>query len=376
MKEEDKLREINSLSEQTSSGDGSSAESCMLESEYERLEKEGKIKNRVYVCGLGWMLPTVTTYGCGCGCGEEEGCGCGCGEEEGCGCGYDDFCPTCGNSKDFCTCNNGCGCGCGCGKNETEGDYDNNFVPGVNPGTNEVTGGETNNSKYIKLNNLDNLNDSIFNNLSAALNTFMGYTKKAKEMLELLAYKGRLFLIKDNPDPDSLEHHFYNQTNKSLYLANDGSPYTIIHETIHMIQDSTGTLEYELSSSNNEYQAELGTLLMKIAIEHPDSTSIDTFEMNNKFGINTDSYLQLYNTVINGSGKHDSIKWIGASVINYLNSTPTDTIEDRMNSFINYYKMNYGPGKAEGYKKNSNPNYNWDWREIFDKFGFFIDNEK
>ena len=143
-----------------------------------------------------------------------------------------------------------------------------------------------------------------------------------------------------------------------------------------MIQDSTGTLEYELSSSNNEYQAELGTLLMKIAIEHPDSTSIDTFEMNNKVGKNTDAYLQLYNTVINGSGKHDSIKWIGASVINYLNSTPNDTIENRMNSFINYYKMNYKPGKAEGYKKPSNPNYNWDWRGIFDKFGFFIDNEK
>lgn len=116
MKEEEKLREINSLSEQTSSGDGSSAESCMLESEYERLEKEGKIKNRVYVCGLGWMLPTVTVYGCGCGCGcGEEGCGCG---EEGCGCGEDAPCPTCGKFKDYCICNEGCGCGeegCGCG---------------------------------------------------------------------------------------------------------------------------------------------------------------------------------------------------------------------------------------------------------------------
>lgn len=114
MKEEDKLREINSLSEQTSSGDGSSAESCMLESEYERLEKEGKIKNRVYVCGLGWMLPTVAVYGCGCGCGcGEEGCGCG---EEGCGCGCgdDDFCPICYGLKDHCN------CGCGCGEEEDE----------------------------------------------------------------------------------------------------------------------------------------------------------------------------------------------------------------------------------------------------------------
>lgn len=136
MKEEEKLREINSLSEQTSSGDGSSAESCMLESEYERLEKEGKIKNRVYVCGLGWMLPTVTVYGCGCGCGcgcGEEGCGCG---EEGCGYGYDDFCPNCGQLKDHCY------CGYGCGEDDDEEDEGNNniIVPDI-PGYNGGNGG-------------------------------------------------------------------------------------------------------------------------------------------------------------------------------------------------------------------------------------------
>ena len=139
MKEEDKLREINSLSEQTSSGDGSSAESCMLESEYERLEKEGKIKNRVYVCGLGWMLPTVTVYGCGCGC----GCGCGeegCGEEGcGCGCGDDDFCPNCGELKDHCYCGYGCGCGEDDDENE-DGGNNNIIVPDI-PGYNGGNGG-------------------------------------------------------------------------------------------------------------------------------------------------------------------------------------------------------------------------------------------
>ena len=45
----------------------------LLEIEYRNnLKKEGKIKNRVYVCGLGWMLPTVVVYGCGCGYGEED----------------------------------------------------------------------------------------------------------------------------------------------------------------------------------------------------------------------------------------------------------------------------------------------------------------
>ena len=139
MEEEDKLREINSLSEQTSSGDGSSAESCMLESEYERLEKEGKIKNRVYVCGLGWMLPTVTVYGCGCGC----GCGCGeegCGEEGcGCGCGDDDFCPNCGELKDHCYCGYGCGCGEDDDENE-DGGNNNIIVPDI-PGYNGGNGG-------------------------------------------------------------------------------------------------------------------------------------------------------------------------------------------------------------------------------------------
>ena len=134
MIEEDKLREINSLSEQTSSGDGSSAESCMLESEYERLEKEGKIKNRVYVCGLGWMLPSVSVYGCGCGC------GCGCGEEGcGCGCGDDDFCPNCGELKDHCYCGYGCGCGEDDDENE-DGGNNNIIVPDI-PGYNGGNGG-------------------------------------------------------------------------------------------------------------------------------------------------------------------------------------------------------------------------------------------
>ena len=130
MKEEDKLREINSLSEQTSSGDGSSAESCMLESEYERLEKEGKIKNRVYVCGLGWMLPTVVVYGCGCGYGEEDDVYGG--EEYGYGyddkdCGCCDICLQCGLPKDYCICEK---------KDEPNTD-------GTGDGTGDSTGGAT-----------------------------------------------------------------------------------------------------------------------------------------------------------------------------------------------------------------------------------------
>lgn len=95
----DDLREISSIAQQTSSHCGTS--SYIDESEYEQLLASGQMSSRVYVYGMGWVLPEVLCFASGsCGCGEEieykkeiEDYG-------------DDICPKCGNLKDYCTCQN------------------------------------------------------------------------------------------------------------------------------------------------------------------------------------------------------------------------------------------------------------------------------
>ena len=57
-------------------GAGTGPDDCMSEEFYETLCRNGALKSRVYVCGLGWRDPQPIGSGCACGSGCDWGTGC------------------------------------------------------------------------------------------------------------------------------------------------------------------------------------------------------------------------------------------------------------------------------------------------------------
>lgn len=93
----------------------------------------------------------------------------------------------------------------------------------------------------------------------------------------------------------------YNYNDKKLYLDSWCNIETLTHEVLHYLQDSIDLLDDPSSSSNNEYQAELGTIIIKIAKENTITTPaqiyktiIDDNGTNSIFGINLENFTSMY----------------------------------------------------------------------------------
>ena len=78
------------------------------------------------------------------------------------------------------------------------------------------------------------------------------FSKKIEEIIEHLQ-KADKIIVKDTPNPQ------YDSTKKSIYLPKntDFTSESLVHEIIHYLQDSLGMMNYDINSSDIEYQAYL-----------------------------------------------------------------------------------------------------------------------
>lgn len=72
----------------------------------------------------------------------------------------------------------------------------------------------------------------------------------------------------------------------------------------------------------------------------------------------------------NSRNNNGAIEFKKSVIDDYLENIPASEWNERMDSFINYYRDNYPGNQYETHKKDKDPNYRWNWRRILERINF------
>ena len=72
----------------------------------------------------------------------------------------------------------------------------------------------------------------------------------------------------------------------------------------------------------------------------------------------------------NSRNNNGAIEFKKSVIDDYLENIPASEWNERMDSFINYYRDNYPGNQYETHKKDKDPNYRWNWGRILERMDF------
>ncbi len=183
------------------------------------------------------------------------------------------------------------------------------------------------------------------------------FNDKIKTIIDKLSKEGKIKMMKTQ-NGEVVNNPRYDPKDGVIILpmAKDYTAESFTHEVIHYLQDILNTLNYNMSSSNNEYQAYvLNFFVLSANGEHPSPPQMNDREL----------WSDLFKQLGGHYGKAESGDlWYDNTFISKLNDYDHNSM---VNSFANYYR---GLGRPEGYFGHINSNYSWNWTSLLDKLGF------
>jgi len=156
-----------------------------------------------------------------------------------------------------------------------------------------------------------------------------------------------------NPKYSEDEHCIYVPINTTY------TQYSLVHEVIHYIQDSLGILNYENSSSNNEYQAYFINYFF-YSLLGEENWVITPAGTNQAFFDNFMNIFEGHYGINNGK------IWIDRIVIDNIRNL------DHYEMLEMFRTIHRSRNSPEGYYENFSTNYIWKWDEIFTSMGVVI----
>jgi len=148
---------------------------------------------------------------------------------------------------------------------------------------------------------------------------------------------------------------YYDPATKCIYIGQEPTDDKLLHELIHKMQDDNGTLNYDKSSINNEYETCWLTFLCNF-LEYGGMAP----EM--LLGLSGDDY----STMISLLDKQ--VDWddgVGKPKDGFY-----DTIEQYTKGYEQYFSDQHKDLGRESYTNSFNPTYNYDWENNMKKLGY------
>ena len=186
--------------------------------------------------------------------------------------------------------------------------------------------------------------------LESAMNWLKEYLPKdLYNMVKTMKDEGKIILTTD-------EKAQYDPNTGCINFGIDVCEEALMHEVIHLLQDKNGMLNYDKCSSNNEYQ----TYMLNYIIQKCTGASgskVPTLERG------SDTYMMFIQNQAEYFGRDSKGFWYSQSLINVLNendSAWSKTFKEGAQ------RMNY----PEGYYKNYDSKYDYNWEKLFDSVGF------
>ena len=248
--------------------------------------------------------------------------------------------------------------------NHNTSDGNHNTSDGNHNTSGDGDGHNTNNSQTPEF----NVDKSKYNFLHESIIYTKKISKGIHDSINLLGKNERLIVNSLMMDEEEQKHAQYDEKNHILYVASDSSIESLIHELIHYYQDEEEILSYEDNASNNEYQAEFLTQLIDIAKGFNTNLASYNYE---KYGYTYDEFVDFCNFIRNNSRNNEGeIELKNNKIDVYMDSIPASKWNERMDSFVNYYRNQYPGDQYETHKKDNNPNYQWSWSKILNRMEF------
>ena len=188
-----------------------------------------------------------------------------------------------------------------------------------------------------------------------------------QNILDLLSGKpGKFYgLLKELYDAgkivyvESLKNARYFQESKTLKIGPNYTLDVVTHELIHYLQDKMGMLDFDNSSSNNEFQTYLLNYIYgwSYGLPAPPMGLSNDTEWWDEFQLKIVDYVEMGSTTIS------------KEILDLLNEIDYDV---RVKNFSDYYKE---ISKDWDLKPSSNwnsydKNYNYSWKEFMEEIGF------
>ena len=190
-----------------------------------------------------------------------------------------------------------------------------------------------------------------------------------KKAINTLGSERRVVILQEILNTDSIQNSYYDSDHHVLNVVSNVTAEGLTHEIIHYYQDEEHMLDYENSASNNEFQAEFLTMIIEIAKGF--NTNWRSYNYQ-KFGFLPEEFQIFYNFVVKNTKYLDGVvKLKNHEIEDYLENISISKWNDRMDAFIDYYRLHYPrENECRSHKKDKNPNYNWKWRTIINRLEF------
>lgn len=195
--------------------------------------------------------------------------------------------------------------------------------------------------------------------LSDLLDNMSKVNKLIGERIDKLRSEGRIKVCSIYNGKE-LKNPIYNPENHTIYLPNNPGKYSdtdIMHELIHDVQNELLILDYDKSSSNNEFQAYL-TNWMYNAIVYENE-----YAVNMPIGMSDEEMQQMFVELIIHTGNCNESYWYDEYLISYMENLD---VQDLLNRFCEESEERNYPS---GYYEHNNENYEWKWEEILNSLG-------
>ena len=194
-------------------------------------------------------------------------------------------------------------------------------------------------------------------------------SKGLKMAINTLGGEKRVVILQEVLNDESMLNSYYDSNHHVLNVVSDITTDGLTHEIIHYYQDEEHMLDYENSASNNEFQAEFLTMIIEIAKGF--NTNWRSYDYE-KFGFLPEEFQIFYNFVDKNTKYLDGVvKLKNHEIEDYLENISISEWNNRMDSFIEYYRIRYPQeNQCRSHKKDKNPNYNWKWRTIINRLEF------
>lgn len=169
-----------------------------------------------------------------------------------------------------------------------------------------------------------------------------------KRIIEGMKSKGKIITTSNN-------RTYYDPTTRCIYMGKEPTGDKLLHELIHKIQHDNGTLNYDRSSINNEYEASWLTFLCHY-LEYGGMGP----EM--LLGLSSNDY------DIMMSHLEEHVDW-GSTV-----GKPDDDFYSIIDQYTKGHEQHFSDqhkdSGRESYTNSFNPNYNYDWGNNMKKLGY------
>ena len=250
---------------------------------------------------------------------------------------------------------------------EDDDDYHGNHGQGDGPNGDFDGGGGGHHSSGDS--NEYNVDKKNYPSLHNVIDLVKKISKGLKMAINTLGWEKRVVILQEVLNDESMLNSYYDPNHHVLNVVSDITTDGLTHEIIHYYQDKEKMLDYENSASNNEFQAELLTMIIEIAKGF--NTNWRSYDYE-KFGFSPDEFQSFFNFVVkNTKYINGAVKLRKYEIEEYLESISIPEWNNRMDSFIEYYRIRYPQeNQCRSHKKDKNPNYNWKWRTIINQLEF------